>query len=337
MRRAQGPAFVVGAAPEGGEGVAAVQPLRSLLLWLSHWEALGDRLERWPPSKRLVSRFVAGRRHDEAVAAAQPLIARGFTVSFSLLGEGVTSEAEAAAAVGEYHALLEAVAQAGIAAETTIAVKPSLLGLAVGQEVAAGALQRVAEASAEIGTGLELDMERAASVDATLALYRRGRAHHPEMGVALQASLRRSEADLQGLIEEGVAHVRIVKGAYAESGAIAYSGAGAIASAFHRLVRMALAPEAMRGGAFLAVGTHDLRIIAGTRTRAFRKRTPAGRWEVQMLYGVRPRLQAQLLREGYPVRVYLPYGRRWYPYVMRRLAERPANLWFALQQLFRHE
>ena len=306
---------------------------RSLLLWLSRQRRLGDALERIPPGQRLVSRFVAGRTHEGAIATAKPLLARGFSVTFSALGEDIVREAQSRAAVREYGALLAAVREAGIAAQTTVAVKPSLLGLALGQELALANLRQVATTAAAAGSGLELDMERSGTVAATLALYRAARPSHAGLGVAIQASLKRSAADLQALIDEGIAHVRIVKGAYADRPEVAHTDATAIDSAFHQLVRMALDPTAMRGGAFLAIGTHDEQIIASTRTRAFRKRTPPDRWEVQMLFGVRPRLQERLRREGYPVRIYLPYGPQWYAYFVRRLAERPANFSFALRQL----
>ncbi len=312
-----------------------MQPLRALLLWLSRRRVLGAWLQRVGLSQRVVARFVAGLSHEAAIATARPYLERGFTATFSYLGEDVESEAEADAAVSEYCNLLEAVTAAGIATQTKIAIKPSLLGLAVGQQVAEANLEKVATAAATVGVELELDMERSDSVEATLALYRSARATQPELGVAIQAALRRTPADLEALIEEGIARVRIVKGAYAESAAVAYAEAEKIASAFHGLVRMALEPQAMEREGFLAIGTHDQRLIAGTRTRVFRRRTAGDRWEVQMLYGVRPRLQDQLLGDGYPVRIYFPYGRQWYPYFTRRLAERPANLWFALQQLLR--
>lgn len=307
--------------------------LRDVLLWASRRRALGDWLERSSLSGRLVRRFVAGATAVEAMAAAEPLLERGYAVTFSALGEDVGSAAEAAAAVEEYQALLAVIEGEGIAERSKVAVKPTLLGLQVGEDLAARNLAAIAAVTARTGVGLELDMERSPTVEATLRLYRHGLGTDPALGVAIQAALRRSADDVAALIGEGIARVRLVKGAYAEPASVAYRGEEAVVRSMHGLVRALLAAEAVAGGARLSLATHDEAVIAATRTRAFRTGAPSGSWEVQMLYGVRPRLQARLLREGYPVRLYLPYGRHWYPYFMRRLAERPANLWFALRQV----
>lgn len=313
--------------------MAARMILRPFLLWLSRRRALGSGLERLPLTARVVRRFVAGRSEAEVVRTAQKLIARGFRVNCSLLGEQITHAAQADAAVRRYQALLEAVAAAGIGPETKIAVKPTLLGLELDAARAAVHLSSLLDAADAAGVGVELDMERAADVDATLALFRHAAAVHPTLGVALQAYLKRSAADLDGLIEDGVARVRLVKGAYAEAAAVAYRSSDEITGAFHLLMRRLLDPAATRSGASLSLGTHDLALIAAARGVAHRQRTPEEAWEVQMLMGVRAPLQARLRREGYRVRVYLPYGEQWYPYFVRRIAERPAHLWFALLQI----
>lgn len=309
--------------------------LRLFLLWLSRRHRVGDWLQRAPFGDRLVSRFVAGPDRDSAVDAARSLIDQGYRVTLAYLGEDVESESEAAASVEEYQQLLGAIADAGIASQTKLAVKASLLGMRLSEEIATANLRRIAAAAAEAGVGLELDMERSDSVDATLALYRAGLETHPDLGVALQSYLRRSPDDLAELIQERRAHVRLVKGAYSEPEAIAHNSTKDIVSAYHTLLRMLMEPEAIEQGSSVGVATHDERLIASARTRAFRKHVPADRWEVQMLYGIRPKLQRRLLGEGYAVRISVPYGEHWYPYVVRRLAERPANLWFALQQIVR--
>ena len=308
--------------------------LRTLLLWLSRQAALGDALESIPLADQLIGRFVAGRSHKEAVETAGPLVEAGYRVTFSLLGEDVADEVAAAAAGDEYRELLQQIADAGLAAQSKIAVKPTLLGLGLGFETAQGNLNGILEAARWVGVGVELDMERSNTVDDTLALYRAAASETPDLGVAIQAYLRRSATDVGALIADGIARVRLVKGAYHEPDDVAYQTSAEIERSFNALERALLEPDSIAGGASLAVATHDIRLIAGTRTRSHRKRTPDERWEVQMLYGVRRAQQQQLLAEGYPLRVYLPYGRHWCPYFMRRLAERPANLGFALRSVF---
>ena len=311
-----------------------MNPTRGILLWLSRRRGVGDAMERSPLRGRLVSRFVAGRTAAAAVATAQPLLDRGFTVTFSYLGEDVRSQAEAEAAEGEYAALVRAIAAAGIGERSVVAVKPTLLGLAWDAALAERCLGSIATATRAAGARVELDMERSPLVDATLALYRAGVAADPAMGVAIQAYLHRSAADVEALIDAGIARVRVVKGAYAEPASVAMREAAAVRRSYQGLVRRLLSREGIASGARVSVATHDLPLLAAARTRAFRNQVGAESWEVQLLYGVRPSLQERLLAEGYPVRVYLPYGAHWYPYFMRRLAERPANVWFALRQLF---
>ena len=311
-----------------------MNPSRGLLLWLSRRRGVGDAMERSPLRERLVSRFVAGRTATEAVARAQPLLDRGFTVTFSFLGEDVGSRAEAESAEREYLALVSAIAAAGVGAASVIAIKPTLLGMRVDASLAAGCLASIAGAARAAGSRVELDIERSDLVDATLALFRSGVQADPEMGIAQQAYLHRSAADVEALIAEGIGRVRLVKGAYAEPESVAVQDMDSVRRSYHGLVRRLLSAEAQAVGARVAVATHDLSLLAATRTRAFRNQVGPGGWEVQMLYGVRPSLQDRLLAEGYPVRVYLPYGAHWYPYFMRRLAERPSNVWFALRQVF---
>lgn len=310
-----------------------MQPLRDALLWLSRRQAVGRSMERLPLCQRIVARFVAGRSRTDAIATAKPLIDGGFSVTFAYLGEEVDDPAEAADAVDEYRLLIATIGDSGLAGHCRVAVKPSLLGLHLDPAVAATHLGKIATDAERRGVGIELDMERADTVDGTLALFRSGLSHHPDLGIALQAYLRRSATDLDALIEDGIAHVRLVKGAYSEDRSIALAGASNVKSAYHRMMRRLLDPATIHHGATVAIATHDQTLIGAARTRALRQRVPDDRWEVQMLYGVRPNLQRRLLREGYSVRISLPYGERWYPYFVRRIGERPANLWFAMRQI----
>ena len=310
-----------------------MNPLRSVLLWMAGKPAIGDAMERAPFAQRLVNRFIAGRDARAALAVARSLAERGYLVTFSYLGEDVSNEAEAAAAVTKYEELINLIAEAGIGDQTKIAIKPSLIGLHLGDELAERYLEQVVASASTAGATVELDIERSDSVDPTLRLYRAVRQRHASLGVALQAYLRRTPDDLHGLIDERIATVRLVKGAYDEPKSLAYQSRESVTSAYQRLLQAAFAPENLASDGFVAAATHDEQLLASARSLAFRRHVGAERWEVQMLYGVRRRLQERLQLEGYPVRVYLPYGERWYPYFVRRLAERPANLWFALRQL----
>jgi len=310
-----------------------MNPLRSVLLWMAGKPAIGDAMERAPFAQRLVNRFIAGRDARAALAVARSLAERGYLVTFSYLGEDVSNEAEAAAAVAKYEELINLIAEAGIGDQTKIAIKPSLIGLHLSGELAERYLEQVVASASTAGATVELDIERSDSVDPTLRLYRAVRQRHASLGVALQAYLRRTPDDLQGLIDERIATVRLVKGAYDEPKSLAYQSRESVTSAYQRLLQAAFAPESLASESFVAAATHDEQLLASARSLAFRRHVGAERWEVQMLYGIRRRLQERLQLEGYPVRVYLPYGERWYPYFVRRLAERPANLWFALRQL----
>lgn len=306
--------------------------LRPLLLWLAGKPAIGNAIERAPYAGRLVNRFIAGSNAQAAVAAACSLVDRGYSVTFSYLGEDVATEAETASAVAEYETLIHLVAAAAIGEQTKVAIKPSLIGLQLDAGLAERNLERVVAAAEATGARVELDIERSNAVDPTLALYRAVGQRHESLGMALQAYLHRTPNDLRTLLDDRNARVRLVKGAYAEPKAIAHQSRKSVFQAYQRLLRAAFAPESLARGSFIAVATHDEPLLASARSLAFRRHIEADRWEVQLLYGMRPLLQERLLHEQYPVRIYLPYGQRWYPYFMRRLAERPANIWFALRQ-----
>ena len=306
--------------------------LRPVLLWMAGKSAIGDAIERAPYAGRLVNRFIAGSDAHAAIATACSLIDRGYSVTFSYLGEDVVTEAETASAVAEYEALVNLVAAAAISEQTKIAIKPSLIGLQLNAGLAERNLERVAAVAEAAGASVELDMERSNAVDPTLALYSAVRQRHESLGVALQAYLHRTPTDFHTLLDDRTAQVRLVKGAYDEPKAIAYQSRKSVFKAYQRLLRAAFAPESLARGSFIAVATHDEPLLASARSLAFRRHIEADRWEVQLLYGVRSLLQERLLREQYPVRIYLPYGEHWYPYFLRRLAERPANIWFVLRQ-----
>lgn len=273
--------------------------------------------------RRLASRFVAGGTLDEAMPAARKLNARGLDLSLDLLGEEVADRDGAERATVEYLACLERISAVGL--DANVSVKLTQLGLAIDEELAASAIDRLAKAAAGAGTTVTIDMEDSRYTGQTIDLYADAQARHGNLGVCVQAYLRRTPTDLERLIPLG-GHIRLCKGAYVEPGEIAYQGNDDVDAAFARLLHQLMGA----GGVRPAVATHDPRMIQLTRQLAEKR---AEGFEFQMLYGVRSDEQLSLAGEGYDVRVYLPFGSAWYPYLTRRMAERPANVWFFFRAL----
>ena len=274
------------------------------------------------------SRFVAGETLDECVATLRRLNGLGLRVNTTLLGEDIRSPEETAAVVSEYEHIVDRLAAEGLRAN--VALKLTHLGLVLDEEIAFANVERVVARAGRHGMFVRIDMEQSEFVEPTLRSYERLReAGHGNVGVVLQAYLRRAPADLERLLPREP-NLRIVKGAYLEPASIAYPDKSDVDRAYVRLVERALA-----GGAFVAVATHDERIIRHVRALARRKGIARERFQFQMLYGVRPGLQRDLAAQGYDVLVATPFGPEWYPYLMRRLAERPANVLFFLRNLLR--
>jgi proline dehydrogenase len=274
------------------------------------------------------SRFVAGETLDECVEILRGLNERGFHANTTLLGEDVHDEAEAAAAAEAYLKIL-----ARLHAErlrVNVALKLTHLGLDIGEALALENLRRVVERAAELGNFVRIDMESSATVDATLRTYRALReAELDNVGTVLQSYLYRTPNDLEALLPLRP-NLRLVKGAYLEPPEVAYPRKEDVDAAYVRLVERSL-----RGEGYTAIATHDERMIDHAIAFAEREGIGRDRFEFQMLYGVRPQLQADLLARGFKVLVATPFGPEWFPFFMRRLAERPANLGFVLQNLVR--
>lgn len=273
-------------------------------------------------------RFVAGETIEEAIAAAQAVEAQGLAQTLDLLGESVATESEARAATEAYLAMLPRIVAAGIG--RNISIKLTQLGLDLSPELAERHLRLILERAREDDFFVRIDMENSPYVEATLTTFERmWHAGLNNVGVVLQSALKRSDADLSRLLALG-ARVRLVKGAYKEPAAVAWQAKAEVDAAYVRLLERLL-PE----GRFPAIATHDPAMIARARAIAAGAGITPERYEFQMLYGVRRDLQASLRREGVGVRVYIPYGREWFPYFMRRLGERPANVGFVLKSLLR--
>ena len=303
--------------------------LRHVLLAAARRDGIRRVVSAAPGTRAVVRRFVAGERLDACMTAVHQLSDRGLRVTIDHLGEDVTDRAEALRSRDAYLALAEALAATGLGERAEMSLKLSAFGMALpgGQELAAQGALRVAEAAAEAGTAVTLDMEDHTTVDDTLAVLAELRRRFPATGVALQACLYRTEDDCRRLAGEG-SRVRLVKGAYREPATVAHPHRHEVDRAYVRCLKVLMAGEG-----YPMVATHDPRLVAVAEELARRCGRGADDYEYQMLYGVRPEEQRRLTAQGQRVRVYVPYGTDWYGYFMRRLAERPANVAFFLRAL----
>jgi proline dehydrogenase len=286
-------------------------------------KTLASRYGMRKPSS-FARRFIAGETAAEAIEAARAVEARGMTVTMDLLGESVTNLASADAATRDYIAVIDAMIASGIG--RNISLKLTQLGLDVDKASAVDNLRKILERAEPAGFFVRIDMENSPYTGVTLDIYdtlwRHGY-HH--LGVVLQSALYRSEKDLQAINTFG-GRVRLVKGAYQEPKTVAYQKKADVDAAYARMVKAVLI-----GGHDAAIATHDPAMIELARTIAREHQIAPDRFEFQMLYGVRRDLQAMLVKAGYRVRVYIPFGREWFPYFMRRLGERPANVAFVIR------
>ena len=293
--------------------------------------AESDRLQRLVQQhgRRVgAARFVAGETLDECVGVLRKLNDAGLHANTTLLGEAIPDVEGATAVTDEYERILERLVAEKLKAN--IALKLTHLGLAFDEEVAYANVERLVARAGELGTFLRIDMEQSYYVEVTLRLYERLRdAGHDSVGTVLQSYLYRTPDDLERLLPRAP-NLRIVKGAYLEPDSLAYPEKRDVDRAYLELVQRGL-----REGAYIAVATHDETIVRQVQAFAAREGIPRDRFEFQMLYGVRPGLQRSIAAEGYKVLVASPFGPDWYPYLMRRLAERPANLGFFLKNLVR--
>jgi len=269
-----------------------------------------------PVGRRLATRFVAGEGLEDAVAVAGALNRRGISVSMDHLGEHVHDAGSASTALEDYLACLDRIESEHL--DANVSVKLTQLGLAVDPSIASSALETLAKRAAEAGTTVTVDMEESTWTGATIELYAEVQQRFGNLGVAVQAYLHRTEGDLRRIMPLG-GHIRLCKGAYVEPPELAVQDRGQVDARFRRLLGILMAEPAT----YPAIATHDEALIRDTYARA---RIRDESFEFQMLYGVRPTLQEEILERGHRLRVYVPYGSQWYPYLTRRMAERPANL-----------
>jgi len=301
--------------------------LRAFFIYLSQHRGMQRFVLRNPVARRASRRFIAGETLAEGVAAVRALNRQGIHASLNYLGEKTTSSAQAEEAAGRYLEVLETITRERL--DCNLSIKLSQLGLAADAALAERLLRRILEEAGRDGIFVRIDMEESALVDPTLALWRRvWEEGHTNVGLVIQSYLRRSEQDVAALVGTGV-RIRLVKGAYLEPPTVAYPRKADVDAAYRRLTEVLL-----RRGTYPAIATHDPQMIAHARAVAAADGIGPERYEFQMVYGVRRDLQSALVRQGYHVRVYVPFGEQWYPYFMRRLGERPANVFFLLRSLF---
>lgn len=306
--------------------------MRTLLLRMSRSTSLERWVKRRAFARRAVARFMPGEELDDALDAAERLGRRGIGVVFTELGENVTTAEEASGVAADYVTALDRIEALGLDAE--ISVKPTHLGLDLGADTARANLERLVRRAEGLDTTVWVDMEDSSYVDRTLALVRSVREGSDRVGVCLQAYLHRTPDDLESLRDPPV-RVRLVKGAYREPPDIAIPTRKRVDQQFHELAVRMLRDRDYIARAVPVFGTHDDRLIERIRESARQYGVGPGQLEFHMLYGIRVDLQEWLTAVGAEVRVLISYGAHWYPWYLRRLAERPANLWFVTRQIFR--
>jgi proline dehydrogenase len=300
---------------------------RDSLLWLSQREGLKDFATRFGFFKKLTTRFVAGDSIDEVIPFIRQLNTENCTASFDHLNESVGSAAEAEAEVAEYLNILAKIDESRI--RSNVSIKLTQFGLGLDPELAYRNARRVVEEAQRRGNFVRVDMEGSDVTQVTIDIFKRLRAEFGlnDVGIVLQSYLYRTYADAQELVKLP-ARIRLCKGAYSEPPEVAFPDKKDVDANYIKVMQLLLA-----SGTYHGIATHDPKMIDATIDFVKREGIGKEKFEFQMLYGIRRDLQRQLARDGYNVRIYVPYGKHWYPYFMRRLAERPANVWFVLKNL----
>jgi len=302
---------------------------RSTLLYLSNQPRIFRFVRNNGLAKRFASRFVAGERLDDALAVVRDLNARGATASLDLLGESVHNEREARAAGAAYVDILDRIHAQGL--DANVSLKLTAMGLDISEELCVSTMHDVLDRARDYGTFVRIDMESSAYTERTLALFydRLYPSYKDHVGIVLQSYLYRTWSDVERAVQARC-RVRLCKGAYKEPAAVAFPDKREVDANYLKCVQ-----ALVEHGSYPGIATHDAAIIEEVKRFVASKNIDRARFEFQMLYGVRRDLQAQLVREGYRLRIYVPFGTQWYPYLMRRLAERPANVAFITGNVMR--
>jgi len=306
--------------------------LRSIFLYLARARWAQNLMMRIGPARRTAYRFVAGDTLEAAIEICHKLNQKGLEITLDHLGESVEDEAGANQATEDYLRMLDTIAEAGVRA--TASLKLTALGLDIREDLCLTNMRRILDRAQATNNHVTIDMEGSDYTEATLRVYRILHQEYKNVGVVIQAYLYRSEKDVKELAAEG-AFIRLCKGAYKEPPDRAFPDKSDVDANFIHLVQLFLAPEAIQAGAYIGIATHDEKMINAATAHIKANDIPYENFEFQMLYGIRGKLQEQLRDDGFRTRIYVPYGTHWYPYYMRRLAERPANVWFIISNFFR--
>src|SRR3982751_2779005 len=302
---------------------------RNALLYLSRREGLKDFATRFRFFKKMTTRFVAGENIEEAIAAIREINAKGCSASFDHLNESVANAAETEEEVREYLQILSRIDDTGI--NSNVSIKLTQFGLEIDPELCFKNARQIVEDAARRGNFVRIDMEASNVTQVTIDIFKRLRSEFGlnDVGIVLQSYLRRTYDDVQDILKIP-ARIRICKGAYNEGPDVAFPDKAEVDANYVRIMQVLLS-----SGHYHGIATHDPKMIDATINYAQKQNISRDSFEFQMLYGIRRDLQEQLARDGYNMRVYVPYGKHWYPYFMRRLAERPANIWFVLKNIFK--
>lgn len=305
--------------------------MRRVLLAASDSRWMRKHAPRIGVIRRAVTRFMPGEDAASALDAAQTLAPQGIATVFTHLGENVADLAEAEGVTTHYLDLLDQIAARGLSSE--VSIKLTQIGLDIDRQQCLANVRRLVERAHALDTAVWIDMEQHPYVDATLELYHAVRAEFPKVGVCLQAYLYRTPTDLEAIIASG-GGVRLVKGAYREPASVAFPKKADVDAAYLTLAKRMIDAEARAAGLDAVFGTHDQRIVQAIQQHADATNVPRDAYEFALLYGIERAVQTRLARDGYRVRVLISYGSFWFPWYMRRLAERPANVWFVVRTMF---
>ena len=307
--------------------------LRAFFIYLSNLRWMRDLILKLVFTRKASRRFVAGETCQDAMGVIAAQAQQNILSTIDHLGESVETEAQARQAAQDYVDVLDCIAASGVTSH--VSLKLTQFGLDVSGDLCRELVSSVIEKAAQMGTFVRIDMEGSPHTERTISVYRDMRQKHSNCGIVIQAYLYRTEDDIKKLVDEGIANIRLCKGAYQEPASIAFPKKADVDANMVKLMQFMLSDQARAKGAYLAMATHDVKMIKATQKFAAEHGISKDAFEFQMLYGIRRDLHQQLAAAGYKMRVYVPYGAEWYPYFMRRLAERPANVWFILSNFFR--
>jgi proline dehydrogenase len=303
--------------------------LRAFYIYLSKWRWMRDLILKLGFARNASRRFVAGETCEDAMSVIAAQAKQSILSTIDHLGESVETEAQARQAAQDYLDALDRIASSGVTSH--VSLKLTQFGLDVSGDLCRELVLSVIERAAQIGAFVRIDMEGSLHTERTLAVYRDMRKKYSNCGIVLQAYLYRTVDDVKQLADEGIANIRLCKGAYKEPASIAFPQKTDVDDNMVKLMKFLTTTP----GAYLAMATHDEKLVDATKQWVEQNHISNNSFEFQMLYGIRRDLHQRLAAEGYRMRVYVPYGNEWYPYFMRRLAERPANVWFILSNFFK--